>query len=285
MSKPLVCQKCQKGHAQQDDSGHIKTKIAKSSLKGAEYLWVILLPVQPYRCLQCYHRFWRRDAFFAHTKRAMLWLFLLFMIAILIWPQLRLEQSNQYQNIALTRQATTDNPVIADVIAPNLTEAAPSTSTSRQSPSKLAQAKKKEQDITSLNQQKQANLNAQLGSQHVERQSLLKIEIKHMIDAWRKSWEQGDGLVYLKFYSENFQPSNQLTYEQWRVQRIKKVRPSNEIKISLSEFTVMFIKDRQAVVSFDQQYTSRYYSDKVRKKLSLLKQGDDWKIASETVEH
>lgn len=62
----LVCPKCG------------ATKVAKSSLKGVDSLVMWFLAKSPYRCLHCYHRFWKFEGMTA--SRWLVWLVLMMLV-------------------------------------------------------------------------------------------------------------------------------------------------------------------------------------------------------------
>ncbi|NND00350.1 MAG: hypothetical protein HKN85_09230 [Gammaproteobacteria bacterium] len=59
-------------------------KIAKSRAVGSDRLWMRFLPWRPYRCQQCYQRFWHREAFLDDERRLVSWAYLLGGLLVLI---------------------------------------------------------------------------------------------------------------------------------------------------------------------------------------------------------
>jgi len=146
---------------------------------------------------------------------------------------------------------------------------------------RLAEAKVKAETAARINQKKQVDLVEQLKVDDDEMRSLLKIDINFFIEQWRQAWQEGDSERYLNYYSGEFVPINGLTIEMWRELRRKRVTPSKNIKLSLSNFSVAFDQDNQrSVVTFDQFYQSGSFRDESRKQLTLTKE-KEWKIISE----
>ena len=147
---------------------------------------------------------------------------------------------------------------------------------------RLVEAKIKAQATEIASQQKLASLDSAVRVQPAEQLSLLKLDINHRIEQWRKAWEAGDGQQYLEFYAEKFIPGKSITRQLWRQQRLNRVVPGRNIQLTLSAFEVEFSNDNaQAKVTFDQLYQSNNFIENSRKELMLGKQGDQWLIVSE----
>ena len=147
---------------------------------------------------------------------------------------------------------------------------------------RLAEAKDKAQAVEIANLGKLANLNSAVSVQPAEQLSLLKLDINHRIEQWRKAWEVGDGQNYLQFYADNFVPGKSITRQEWQRQRLNRVVPERNIRLTLSAFKAEFLNENtQSKVTFDQFYQSNNFVENSRKELVLSKQGDQWYIVSE----
>jgi len=112
--------------------------------------------------------------------------------------------------------------------------------------------------------------------------SLLKIDINHTIESWRKAWQSGAEKKYFSHYSNNFKPSNFLPLKEWRLERAERISSANNIEVNLSDFDVSFTDDnKRAVALFTQSYFSKKYAEVSRKKLVLVNEQDEWKIVLE----
>lgn len=101
----LVCTKCGAG------------KIAKSRPQSMDGLIIRLFSRRPYRCVSCYHRFWRREPFAADKRRIRTWLWIGALVALILVWQLLLSGSpstNQGQGVTPVSQP----PVASDVDPP-----------------------------------------------------------------------------------------------------------------------------------------------------------------------
>jgi len=113
-------------------------------------------------------------------------------------------------------------------------------------------------------------------------ESLLKSDMNDRLERWRDAWQTGLADYYLDFYSENFQPSGNLTLAEWVEQRKFRISPDKAIKIQLSNFEISFSNEMNlSTVLFDQQYSSQGYSERSRKKTIWVKEESEWKIISE----
>ena len=70
----------------------------------------------------------------------------------------------------------------------------------------------------------------------------------------------------------------------WEALRRTRILGPGRIEVRLSAIAVESLGAERARVSFDQSYRSDGYSDRVRKTLELVREGDGWKILGETVD-
>ena len=104
------------------------------------------------------------------------------------------------------------------------------------------------------------------------------------IAAWAKAWMQADIKSYLAIYSQQFQPADQLSYQDWAAQRRYRLRHSKEVKVNYNQLKVYLDADEtKAIVEFVQQYQAGQYQDKVKKQLFWVLEGDNWLISREQV--
>ena len=69
----------------------------------------------------------------------------------------------------------------------------------------------------------------------------------------------------------------------WKVDRLKRISSKSEIIIIIKDLSIEFTIEEveKAVAIFTQEYTSDNYSDKVIKKITLVKNNNNWLIESE----
>lgn len=150
----------------------------------------------------------------------------------------------------------------------------------------VALAKAQSEEAERLNQERKKLLQTSLARDPEELESLLRTEVSYRIYSWRDAWQAGQIDEYLAFYSQNFQPNNELTLEQWKARRKQRVSPSKKIELELRDFEVSFDEQsRYCTVVFDQFYRSGTYSETSRKQLVFVKEWHDWKIVSEVELH
>jgi len=101
---------------------------------------------------------------------------------------------------------------------------------------------------------------------------------------WADAWARQDVAAYLGFYDARFSPAGGMAREAWATQRSQRLAAPAFIEVELRDLKVLSTGAAGAIVSFEQRYRSDSFSDRVRKSLELVKQGDRWKIVSETTE-
>ncbi|HOJ52742.1 MAG TPA: L,D-transpeptidase [Syntrophales bacterium] len=107
--------------------------------------------------------------------------------------------------------------------------------------------------------------------------------VKSFVLKWAKYWEEGKFGNYKLCYSENFR-SRGMNREAW-VKYKERVRAnSGKISIRIENLKVS-VSDggRRATAVFVQDYKSSILKNKTKKKLDLIRVGNDWKIERETV--
>ena len=106
--------------------------------------------------------------------------------------------------------------------------------------------------------------------------------IKQTINAWSQAWSSKDIESYLSFYSDNFMfPKKFSSRNEWEGQRYQSFESAGNIQVTLTNMKVTFTDETHARVTFSQDYRSDTYRDRVKKTLSLQKEGDTWKITRE----
>lgn len=260
------------------------------------------IPKRPYRCLHCYHRFWKWESPFASSKRIWSWAIILAILCFLLLsngqskPPEQVEIGSFYGASELGDHVTGDPPVsLAETTSGGEQNQALSarqgsrlsTSNQKLNPAQierqLAQARLEAEQAKQQNEAKRAQLRESMAAERAELESLLKVDIGYHIENWRKSWQAGNVERYLDFYSSKFVPRNDVSRERWSQLRRERVLPSKNISLELSNFRVQFSDNhRRATVQFDQFYRAGRYKDTSRKQLVLLKEQQEWKIVSET---
>jgi murein L,D-transpeptidase YafK len=105
-------------------------------------------------------------------------------------------------------------------------------------------------------------------------------EIKRLVEAWKKAWEQKDLNAYLSFYDSGFQ-SRGMDFKAWKKHREKLNQKYRSIAVGISDLKIEQVSAAMATVRFTQKYEADDYEDEGLKSLLLVKRGKDWKIKEE----
>ena len=110
--------------------------------------------------------------------------------------------------------------------------------------------------------------------------------VKAVTDAitqWTNSWSSKDVNGYIESYAPEFKPSKGLSRNAWEKGRKKRLSSPTFIKITLSNISINFRGENLAKVSFEQEYQSDTYRDKVNKEITLKMIDNKWLITRERV--
>jgi murein L,D-transpeptidase YafK len=105
-------------------------------------------------------------------------------------------------------------------------------------------------------------------------------ELRRVVEAWKKAWEQKDLNAYMSFYDSGFQ-SRGMDFKAWKKHREKLNRKQASINVEISNLRTERTSPVMATVSFTQKYEGDGYEDEGLKSLLLVKRGKDWKIKEE----
>ena len=110
--------------------------------------------------------------------------------------------------------------------------------------------------------------------------------VKAVTDAitqWTNSWSSKDVNGYIESYAPEFKPSKGLSRNAWEKGRKKRLSSPTFIKITLSNMSFNFRGENLVKVSFEQEYQSDTYRDKVNKEITLKMINNKWLITRERV--
>ena len=108
-------------------------------------------------------------------------------------------------------------------------------------------------------------------------------EVKDFLRRWVRVWGDGDIETYLSLYTTARSPREDLTRAEWIQHRRGRIGPGKKIELNL-KLESMGLEDSGIFdVIFMQQYRSATFQDAVRKRLFLLRDGQDLKIWKEEV--
>ncbi len=266
------------------------------NLNKSRALWyerpiIYLLPKRPYRCADCYRRFWCKEPLLSDVRRLRTWICLgLFIGLILLW-QLFTVGSSDIGDIVGTNpgnsQATVHAPVSSAVVplaeepaqpvaSLPAAKAAPEFSIMAVTPSDNVQIS----EIQPTPTEPTEGFSSSIPS--AERLTEQMLELRQAVETWRSAWQAGDAQRYLGVYAASFVPQNGVDYSSWRQQRLSRVQPAKNITVTVSDVSYQILPDPNwANVSFHQHYQSATYQELSLKQLRFKKGPKGWKIVSE----
>jgi murein L,D-transpeptidase YafK len=105
-------------------------------------------------------------------------------------------------------------------------------------------------------------------------------ELRRVVEAWKRAWEQKDLAAYMSFYDSGFQ-SRGMDVKAWRKHRDKLNQKYRSIVVEISDLNIEQASAVMATVRFSQKYEADDYEDEGLKSLLFVKRGKDWKIKEE----
>lgn len=106
-------------------------------------------------------------------------------------------------------------------------------------------------------------------------------ELEQLVDDWRAAWSDRNVTDYLAFYSDSFDPANDLTRNDWVMLRESRLTRPSYIRVQTFDEAVEVIGPDTARITFRQSYSSNLFSDETIKALTVQREAGDWKIVRE----
>jgi len=142
-------------------------------------------------------------------------------------------------------------------------------------------------DLEAIRQRVQVGLTPVIissGIEWVQPQAMESVrgELGGVVEKWRRDWESLDTDRYLTHYSRSFN-SESYDYKGFAAQKRQVNSGKQWVKVKLDKLSMFLYpgKERLAVVTFDQDYTSNNLQNRMRKRQYWLKEGAGWKIIHE----
>lgn len=108
-------------------------------------------------------------------------------------------------------------------------------------------------------------------------------QVAATVRQWAAAWSARDAGRYLGFYAKEFVPPARLSRQAWEDQRRARVLGAQGITVLIEDLSVELLAAERAIVRFAQTYEAgRYRELRTPKVLILAREGDSWRIASET---
>ena len=127
------------------------------------------------------------------------------------------------------------------------------------------------------------------GNKKIPKESLKRLNdydvVKSIINDWSTAWENKDVESYLSYYTSDYTSEYFDSHQLWKKDRENRIKNKSSIKILISNIDIEFnIEESEiAFVKFIQNYESDKYKDSVTKKITLIKENNNWKITNEVV--
>jgi tetratricopeptide (TPR) repeat protein len=106
--------------------------------------------------------------------------------------------------------------------------------------------------------------------------------IEKAVQDWAKAWSDKDMARYYAAYADNFTPANRASRAQWESDRRIRIVSKKSISVKVRELQISFTGET-ASARFQQLYTSDNLKGSSRKTLDMVRQGNRWLIARESV--
>ena len=127
------------------------------------------------------------------------------------------------------------------------------------------------------------------GNKKIPKESLKRLNdydvVKSIINDWSTAWENKDVEGYLSYYTSDYTSEYFDSHQLWKKDIENRIKNKSSIKILISNIDIEFnIEESEiAFVKFIQNYESDKYKDSVTKKITLIKENNNWKITNEVV--
>lgn len=106
-------------------------------------------------------------------------------------------------------------------------------------------------------------------------------DVQSTLDIWSSAWSAQDISTYVAQYVKGYSPSKSLRHSSWVKRRNAIISKPTFITLDLSNVQINALNDQKATAQFVQAYASDRYQDTVIKKLTLVQENGQWKIAKE----
>lgn len=107
--------------------------------------------------------------------------------------------------------------------------------------------------------------------------------VMQALKAWSDAWAQGNADAYLAAYAADFAPAGGDTHAEWEKRRRMLLALTKNIDLRIDAPKVKMAADGHALVTFNQYYRSKNYSDALVKQIKLAQREGRWLIVDEQV--
>lgn len=106
-------------------------------------------------------------------------------------------------------------------------------------------------------------------------------EVKGFLREWVRAWGEGDIDAYLSLYNSIRSPVDGMDRATWEAHRRARIAPDRRIEINLKLESLGLEDSGIFDIVFTQQYQSESYTDQMRKRLFLIREGGELRIWKE----
>ena len=106
-------------------------------------------------------------------------------------------------------------------------------------------------------------------------------DVVEAVQRWAAAWSAQDVAAYLDAYASGVSPDPALDRAEWERQRRVRLAKPASIQIGIERLEVRRAGADQVTVTFEQEYHSDTYRDRVRKELTLRRERGQWRIVAE----
>ena len=262
-------------------------RVTKSKVVGIELFIVSVFPRRPYRCMDCYHRFWQSEGFGDDARRVRTWS----VIAILFFLFVVWKVYGAYSALNATPVSPIDEPMPAlqePVVTSQEPDEGDESAVGTVARSVIATA---EAEAVELNEAELTTAYAEITDTETTFESEAPVvvsdfsaeqQLTDTLESWRLAWQDGDADKYLAFYDNAFMPEGDLSKWTWRQQRHQRVTPEKEINLRFTNVNIEIADgEESATATFRQHYASKTYREVALKQLEFQKRDTGWFIVSE----
>lgn len=104
--------------------------------------------------------------------------------------------------------------------------------------------------------------------------------IRELMARWERAWETEDIQAYMACYDGSFR-SRGMNVHTWKRHREKLNQQYRSVQVEIQDLRIDLLGEKEAKVTFKQDYQADDYRDYGLKELLLIKRGDTWKIKKE----
>ncbi len=108
--------------------------------------------------------------------------------------------------------------------------------------------------------------------------------IAAVVAAWAGAWSRQDVPAYLGSYAAEFRPVGGLSRSSWESLRRQRLLEPASIRVEIERLRITPLEEGRVEARFVQRYSSPRYSDVVIKRLVLVEETGEWRIAAERAE-